>query len=260
MLVAFLPQLRLHERASMLRHTYTAYHVFYDNLGFVAVGMTIGHGSKTCGRWWFQYTSSCTFLTMYSKCVTLVHPFVFAFLSSRPKYSRVKVKCTLVQALRLCTGRTAHRGSRGIALPFHDHGTTRGWGARFTPRPLITLGKDLVPIVHEAGWGPGPVWTGAENLAPTGIRSPDRPARSQSLYRMSYPAHKNIVSLINKGIEIMCDFRLLLRCRWVLGSSVSSKSFLTFRDNLSVSIFKCQENARRKPEEHTPQPERLYRV
>jgi hypothetical protein len=27
-----------------------------------------------------------------------------------------KVKCTLVQALRLCTGRTAHRWSRGIAL------------------------------------------------------------------------------------------------------------------------------------------------
>ena len=36
------------------------------------------------------------------------------------------VKVTLVQALRLCTGRTAHRGSRGIALPFHDHGTRRG--------------------------------------------------------------------------------------------------------------------------------------
>jgi len=39
------------------------------------------------------------------------------------------------------------------------------------------------------GWAPGPVWTGAENLAPTGIRSPDRPARSQSLYRLRYPAH-----------------------------------------------------------------------
>jgi hypothetical protein len=38
----------------------------------------------------------------------------------------VKVKVALVQALRLCTGRTAHRGSRGIALPFHDHGTRRG--------------------------------------------------------------------------------------------------------------------------------------
>jgi len=30
--------------------------------------------------------------------------------------SESKVKVTLVQALRLCTGRTAHRGSRGIAL------------------------------------------------------------------------------------------------------------------------------------------------
>ena len=40
--------------------------------------------------------------------------------------------------------------------------------------------------MQEAGWTPGPVWTGAENLAYTGIRSPDRPARSQSLYRLSY--------------------------------------------------------------------------
>ena len=37
-----------------------------------------------------------------------------------------KVKCPLVQALRLCTGRTAHRGSRGIVLPFRDHGTGSG--------------------------------------------------------------------------------------------------------------------------------------
>jgi hypothetical protein len=27
---------------------------------------------------------------------------------------------------------------------------------------------------------------GAENLTPTGIRSPDRPARSEALYRLSY--------------------------------------------------------------------------
>ena len=47
-----------------------------------------------------------------------------------------------------------------------------------TPRPHFTPGKDPVPIVQEAEWAPGPVWTGAENLAPTGIRSPDRPARS----------------------------------------------------------------------------------
>ena len=51
------------------------------------------------------------------------------------------------------------------------------------PRPLHPWEKDPVPIVQEAGWGPGPVWKGGENLASTGIRSPDRPARSESLYR-----------------------------------------------------------------------------
>jgi hypothetical protein len=38
----------------------------------------------------------------------------------------IKVKCTLVQALRLCTGRMTHRGSRGVALLFYYHGTRRG--------------------------------------------------------------------------------------------------------------------------------------
>jgi hypothetical protein len=100
-----------------------------------------------------------------------------------------KLNCTLVQALRLCTGRTAHRGSRRIALLFHDHGTRRGWRISVKPRSLFTPGKDPVPIVQEAGWAPGPVWTGAENLASAGIRSPDRPARCQSLYRLRCPAH-----------------------------------------------------------------------
>jgi hypothetical protein len=54
--------------------------------------------------------------------------------------------------------------------------------SRFTPQE-----RDPVPIVQEAGWAPGPVWTAAENLAPTGIRSQDRPARSESLCRLHYP-------------------------------------------------------------------------
>jgi hypothetical protein len=62
-----------------------------------------------------------------------------------------------------------------------DLGTRRGWGVSVTPRPLSTPGKDPIPTVQEAVWAPGPFWTGAENLAPTGIRSPDRPSRSQSL-------------------------------------------------------------------------------
>jgi len=34
------------------------------------------------------------------------------------KCNSTKVKCTFVQALRLCTGRTAHGGSKGILYPF----------------------------------------------------------------------------------------------------------------------------------------------
>ena len=47
------------------------------------------------------------------------------------------VKCTLVQALRLCTGCMAHRGSRGIALLFLDHGTRRGEGSASCPEMRV---------------------------------------------------------------------------------------------------------------------------
>ena len=64
------------------------------------------------------------------------------------------------------------------------------------PRPYFTPGKDLVPIVQEAGWAPGPVWTGRKSR-PTRIRSPDRPALSQLLYRLSNPAHTETSRRVN---------------------------------------------------------------
>jgi len=67
------------------------------------------------------------------------------------------------------------------------------------PRPPFTLGKDPVPIVQEAGWASGPVWTGAENLAPTGIQSPHLPAHSQSLYSEAYTYIILIMHLICKN-------------------------------------------------------------
>ena len=51
-------------------------------------------------------------------------------------------------------------------------------------RPLYIRGRNSVPIVQGAVWNPGPVWTGAEDLAPTGIRSPGRAALNKSLYRL----------------------------------------------------------------------------
>jgi len=79
----------------------------------------------------------------------------------------------------------AQRVSIGIALLFDDHGTRRGWVVSSTPRPHFTPGKDPVRILQEAGWAPGPVWTGGKSR-PHRDSIPDRPARTQSLYQLSY--------------------------------------------------------------------------
>ena len=49
---------------------------------------------------------------------------------------KTKVKFTPVQALRLCTGSTAHRGSRGIALPFMNMALEGVRGKRHAPTAL----------------------------------------------------------------------------------------------------------------------------
>jgi hypothetical protein len=63
-----------------------------------------------------------------------------------------------------------------------------GWVVNATPWPLHPRERVPIPIVQDAWWAPGPVWTAAENLVPTGIRSPDRPYRSESLYPVRYPS------------------------------------------------------------------------
>jgi hypothetical protein len=60
-----------------------------------------------------------------------------------------------------------------------------GWSM---PHPdCFNPGSKTVAIVQDTGWARGPVWTGAENLAPTRISSLDCPAHSESLYSLSYP-------------------------------------------------------------------------
>ena len=82
----------------------------------------------------------------------------------------------------------AQRVGRSIALLFHDRGTRRGLVVSSTPRPHFTPTKDPVPILQETEWAPGPVWTGVRS-SPHRDSIPDRPARSQSLCRLSYPVH-----------------------------------------------------------------------
>jgi hypothetical protein len=66
---------------------------------------------------------------------------------------------------------------RGIALLFCDRDTRCGWVVSSTPRPHVTSGKDLVSILQEAGWAPGPVGTGRKSR-PHWDLILDRPARS----------------------------------------------------------------------------------
>jgi hypothetical protein len=79
----------------------------------------------------------------------------------------------------------AHTRGRGIQPTHMQRGIMR-WEVATTLRPLYPWESDPIPIVRVAGWAPGPVWKGAENLAPTGIRSPDRPRRNESLYQLNH--------------------------------------------------------------------------
>ena len=81
------------------------------------------------------------------------------------------------------------KAQRGVDVQFYSF-----FNLSVVPGPLYPRKTESVPIVWEAGWNSGPVWTGVENLAPIGIRSPDRPPRSESLYRLLIPAH--IITLV----------------------------------------------------------------
>ena len=127
---------------------------------------------------------------------------VTAYQKFLERAKKGKVKCTLVQALRLCTGCIAHRGSRSIALLFLDHSTRRGCGVSVTPQPLFTPGKDPVFIVQEAGWAPGPVWTGAENLTPPPGFDPQTVQPIASRYT-DYTTWPTLKGYLNLNVDIL---------------------------------------------------------
>ena len=110
-----------------------------------------------------------------------------------------------------------------------------------TPRPHFTPRKDPVPILHEAGWAPGPVWTGRKSC-PHRDSIPDSPACSQSLYRLSYPAHtfcviylKKKKTLINKFIYIYIN-----KCLYNEQTNAKLINILLYRSLLHCPyMFRC---------------------
>jgi len=115
----------------------------------------------------------------------------------------------------------AQRVGRGIALLFHDRGTRRGWVVSSTPRPHFNPGKDPVPIVQEGGWTPGPIWTGGKSR-PHRDSIPNRPARSQSLYRLKLSKLSKryvgilfcVVFLLRSSVQMHVNVKAVLY--WVL--------------------------------------------
>jgi hypothetical protein len=79
-----------------------------------------------------------------------------------------------------------------------------GKAMRFTVEIRTSYLHCSVPIVRKAGWVPGPVWTGAESLAPTGTRSQDRAVHSQSPYRLSYPGILLLLLLLLLLSPLIC--------------------------------------------------------
>ena len=61
-----------------------------------------------------------------------------------------------------------YRGGVDVKIHcFFNLDANGGGGCWSTPRPgRFPPGKGPVPIVQEAGWAPGPIWTDVENLAP----------------------------------------------------------------------------------------------
>jgi hypothetical protein len=79
------------------------------------------------------------------------------------------------------------RENRGIALySFFNLDSIWRWVVNVTPRPLYRRGWSGTHCIGGWGGAQGRSGRGKENTDPTGTRWPDRPTRSESLYRLSY--------------------------------------------------------------------------
>ena len=68
-----------------------------------------------------------------------------------------------------------------------------GSASRHTPAALYVQ-KRPGPIVQQAGWAPGPVWTGAENLVPPGFDPRTvQPVASRYADCATWPTHIKMI-------------------------------------------------------------------
>jgi hypothetical protein len=90
------------------------------------------------------------------------------------------------------TDRQRCRSSQSCFANLGQLGLRWRWVVHGTPRPLYSRERDPVPILQEAGWAPGLVWTCAPP-PPTGIRFPDRPTCTEWPAAFAIPDCGNVV-------------------------------------------------------------------
>ena len=109
----------------------------------------------------------------------------------------------------------------GEQIYFSIHSLTqaldRVGGQRHTP-PALPPGKRPGTHLQEAGWDPGPVWTGAENFVPTGVRTPDRPTRGASHVFKDLPNPKEFIQpqTFCYFVNIVMTVKLTRRSYWCM--------------------------------------------
>jgi hypothetical protein len=99
----------------------------YNLFKVLASSITFFHPSLFCATF-FQLLKFVPFIPFKTSSSQRSLGLPIGLVLLKPIF--VKVKVTLVQALRLCTGRTAHRGRRGIAVLY------RHWGSVQAVRPI----------------------------------------------------------------------------------------------------------------------------
>jgi len=75
---------------------------------------------------------------------------------------------------------------------FMTNGTRKGGKGQYHAPAALPLGKTQYPLYGRLGGPQGRPGQVQKISPPTGIQSPDRPACSQSLHRLHYPAHDNL--------------------------------------------------------------------
>jgi len=108
----------------------------------------------------------------------------------------------------------SQRLGRGIALLFHDRGIRKGWVVSSTLRPHFTPGKDPVPILQEARWAPGPVWTDGKSR-PHRDSIPDCPAGRSVAVPTELPG-PHIYLHSQRKLRSECSHRLMMWTRFIV--------------------------------------------